>query len=114
MLTGARLVVLVTGILIAVVGLFALAAGAVIIGIYAFVGGVAITIGVLIERTHYRSADAERTAAPPGPGGGEPLGDPLETRFSPTDEIFEDPTSGRRMRVWLDRSSGERRYVALE
>jgi hypothetical protein len=28
-----------------------------------------------------------------------------------TEEVFVDPTSGRRMRVWVDPSGGERRYV---
>ncbi len=32
--------------------------------------------------------------------------------FRPTDERFEDPTTRRRMRVWADPTSGERRYVA--
>ena len=38
----------------------------------------------------------------------------LEPRFRPTDEVFIDPTSGRKMRVWLDPRSGERRYRADE
>ena len=29
-----------------------------------------------------------------------------------TDEVFVDPTSGRRMRVWIDTKDGERHYVA--
>jgi hypothetical protein len=29
-----------------------------------------------------------------------------------TDEVFVDPTTGRRMRVWLDPAGGARRYVA--
>ena len=28
----------------------------------------------------------------------------------PTDEVFDDPTTGRRMRVWSDPSTGEREY----
>ncbi len=35
---------------------------------------------------------------------------PLDARFRPTDEVFEDPASRRRVRVWLDTASGERRY----
>ena len=35
---------------------------------------------------------------------------PLEARFRRTDEVFEDPTTQRRVRVWLDAASGERRY----
>jgi hypothetical protein len=62
----------------------------------------------------YRSAEAERTAASPGPGGGEPAGTSLDPRFLPTSERFEDPTTGVHMRVWLDPAVGERRYVAEE
>ena len=28
-----------------------------------------------------------------------------------TDEVFKDPTTGRTMRVWLDRNDGSRHYV---
>jgi hypothetical protein len=28
----------------------------------------------------------------------------------PTDEVFIDPESGRKMRVWYDKSSGKREY----
>ena len=31
-----------------------------------------------------------------------------------TDEVFVDPTSGRRMRVWVDPVNGARKYVADE
>jgi hypothetical protein len=37
---------------------------------------------------------------------------PLEARFKPTGELFVDPTSGQRMRVVIDPSNGERRYIA--
>ena len=53
-----------------------------------------------------------RTARPPGPGGGETPGGPLEPRFRPTAEVFVDPTTGHRMRVLVDPRTGERRYVA--
>ena len=68
----------------------------------------------MLERVRYRSAAAEVTADGPGPGGGEPAGTRLEPRFQATGERFEDPTTGVRMRVWLDPASGERRYVAEE
>lgn len=73
-------------------------------------GGFLVVI-VLIERNRYRSASAERSNAPAGPGGGEPAGS-VEARFRPTNEVFEDPTTGHRMRVVVDPSTGERRYVA--
>ena len=44
--------------------------------------------------------------------GYRPAGSALDVRFRPTEERFEDPTTGVRMRVWLDPAAGERRYVA--
>ena len=32
--------------------------------------------------------------------------------WQPTDEVFVDPTTGRRMRVWVDTQDGSRHYVA--
>jgi hypothetical protein len=73
-------------------------------------GGVLMVVAVL-ERTRYRSEAAERANEPPGPGGGETPG-VVEPRFRPTEEVFVDPTTGRKMRVLLDARTGERRYVA--
>jgi hypothetical protein len=73
-------------------------------------GGVLVIVAVL-ERTRYRSEVAERAHEPAGPGGGETPG-VVEPRFRPTDEVFVDPSTGRRMRVLLDARTGERRYVA--
>lgn len=73
-------------------------------------GGVLMVVAVL-ERNRYRSEAAERANDPAGPGGGE-TGGAVEPRFRPTDEVFVDPTTGRRMRVLLDARTGERRYVA--
>jgi hypothetical protein len=70
-----------------------------------------ILVALAIERNRYRSEAAERTFEPVGPGGGEPEGQ-LEPRFRRTDETFVDPTSGVAMRVFVDRSTGDRRYVA--
>src|SRR5262245_17021150 len=82
-----------------------------ITGLQAVGFGAFLVVIVAIERQRYRSATAERTNAPPGPGGGEPAGS-LEARFRATNEVFIDPTSGHRMRVVVDPSTGERRYVA--
>ena len=71
------------------------------------VGGFA---ALVLERTRYRSARAE---PPPGQArspGGERPDQPIGHTFEATDEIFVDPTSGRRMRVFQDPSTGERRY----
>jgi hypothetical protein len=107
--------------------------GLVVIGICAMLGGLVLIVSgsalalgglqlvalgaflvviVAIERSRYRSDAAERTNATPGPGGGEPAGGALESRFRPTAEVFVDPTTGIRMRVVVDPASGERRYVA--
>ncbi len=81
-------------------------------GAWGVIVGLIMIVGALIERVRYRSDVADRAALPPGPGGGEPSADVLEPRFRRTDELFEDPTTRRRIRVWLDPGSGERRYVA--
>ena len=111
---GARLLVLIVGVVLFAIGLAAVAAGpaSASSGIYPLVIGLALVVGAVIERARYRSAAAELTAERHGPGGGEPIGEPLEPRFRPTDERFEDPTTRQRMRVWTDPGSGERRYVA--
>ena len=83
-------------------------------GLYPLLLGLALIVAAVIERARYRSSDAELNSGAPGPGGGEPAGTTLDPRFRPTDERFEDPTTGVRMRVWLDPVAGERRYVAEE
>jgi hypothetical protein len=62
--------------------------------------GVVLLIVAAVEVMRYRT----------GPGGGE-IGRP-DNRFKPTDEVFVDPTTERRMRVYTDGRTGERRYVA--
>lgn len=80
-------------------------------GLWLVVGGAVVLIAIAIERNRYRSEEAERSFEPGGPGGGEPPGR-LDPRFRRTDETFVDPTSGVPMRVFIDGSTGERRYVA--
>jgi len=111
---GARLLVLIVGVILTLTGLGLVAGGPALAssGIWAVLLGLALVIGALIERARYRSAEAERSAAPHGPGGGEPVGVPLDPRFRPTEGRFEDPTTRRQMRVWVDPASGERRYLA--
>lgn len=81
-------------------------------GLWLVATGGILLIGVALERLRYRSEQADRVGAPPGPGGGESLDSPMEPRFRRTGEFFEDPTSRLRMRVWLDPTTGERRYRA--
>jgi hypothetical protein len=33
-----------------------------------------------------------------------------EPSYRPTDEVFDDPKTGRRMRVWYDAATGRRDY----
>lgn len=111
----ARILVIVAGLAIAVLGLYLIAlpgGPGTIVGIYTVLGGIAMVVGALIERMRYRSEAGDRAGAPTGRAGGEPIGTSLEPRFRRTDEVFTDPTSGHVMRVWLDPSNGERRYVA--
>ena len=109
-----RLLVLVLGAALVLGGFAGIAVGgqSAAAGLWGVVVGLVLIVGALIERMRYRSDHAERTAAPPGPGGGEPTPASLEPRFRATDERFVDPTTQRQMRVWLDPASGERRYVA--
>ena len=79
-------------------------------GVIAIAFGSAVMVVGVLQRSRYRSTAAERSAAAPGPGGGE--SDPMEPRFVPTNEVFGDPTSRRVMRVFVDPRTGERRYRA--
>jgi hypothetical protein len=58
---------------------------------------VLIAVGAVCGWERYRGGGAGR----PGPGVSE---------AQPTAEIFIDPETGRRMRVWFDARTGERDY----
>ncbi len=83
--------------------------GSLVAALTLFIPGAVIVAGVLLERTRYRSLDAERSGDLHGPGGGETRA--LDARFRPTEEQFVDPTTRVAMRVWVDPATGERRYV---
>lgn len=73
----------------------AFGAGEPIAGLWALVvGGVLIGVAVF-EASRYRGS-ADRSERPAG--------------FQPTDEVFVDPSTGARTRVWFDPRTGERRY----
>jgi hypothetical protein len=112
---GARLLGLAVGLAMLLVGLAFMTVGGPVRSVVAwwliFAGGV-VVVAVLFERVRYRSDAIDRRGEPAGPAGGEPSGTQLESRFKRSDEVFADPTTGQRMRVWIDPSSGERRYVA--
>jgi hypothetical protein len=113
-MTLLRTLVLALGGLLILGGFVAIALGGwlTLMGLWSVVGGLVIVGGILLERRRYRSGTAEASPETPGPGGGEPLDEPLEPRFSPTTERFVDPTTGVAMRVYVDGASGERRYRA--
>lgn len=105
-----RILAAVVAVLVMVGGLVA-APFAGLSGIWATIMGAAVLIALAVERNRYRSEASDRSFEAVGPGGGEPVGT-LEPRFQPTAETFVDPTTSRRMRVHIDRRTGERRYVA--
>ena len=93
-------------------GLIAISAGgpALLSGVWAVALGSVIMVAAVIQRSGYRSEAAERSHAAAGPGGGED--GYLDPRFLPTNEAFVDLASHRRMRVYEDPRTGERRYWA--
>jgi len=105
-----RATVGVLGALLMAAGLVGIATGAWVDGAWALLAGAVAVVAVALERTRYRSEAAERSDAAPGPGGGEPSvpGAP----FRATGEQFVDPTSGQRLRVYINPATGERRYHA--
>ena len=100
-----------TLMLVGGLGLIAIGGSTAISGLWPVIAGAVILVALAIERNRYRSEEAERSFESVGPGGGEPPGS-LESRFRRSEETFVDPTTGLTMRVFVDRMSGERRYVA--
>jgi hypothetical protein len=109
-----RGIIIVLGTLMAVGGLVAVSIGGqmAVAGVWALVVGLVVVAATLLERSRYRSTQAELSLEAPGPGGGEPTDRPMEPRFRRTDERFIDPTTHIPMVVWLDPETGERRYRA--
>ena len=110
MATGARLIVGVLGALMIVGGVVGIAAGSMPEGVWAILIGCVAIVAVAFERSRYRSAASERSVGDLGKGGGEPSRP--TPPFNPTNEVFVDPTSGHRLRVYLNPATGERRYFA--
>ncbi len=113
MLSTVRISVGALGALMMLGGVIAFVGGAPTESLWAIVIGAVGVLAVTFERARYRSEAAERPAADasdPGPGGGEPS--VPAAPFRPTDELFVDPTSGERLRVYLDPATGQRRYHA--
>jgi hypothetical protein len=98
-------------ILLGGLGLIAVGGSVAVTGLWLTISAAVVLVALAIERNRYRSEAAETGTEPIGPGGGEP-GGRLEPRFQQTAETFVDPTSGHRMRVFVDPRTGERRYQA--
>ncbi|HEY8053514.1 MAG TPA: hypothetical protein VIE42_12010 [Steroidobacteraceae bacterium] len=64
-------------------------------GAYALGLGGLIVLGTVFERWRYRPSSIRTTAA-----------------WEPTGERFEDPETGKTVRVYYDPRSGQRRYVS--
>jgi hypothetical protein len=106
----ARGAMAVLGVLLALAGLALAVAGYGLFALSFIAGGAILIVAAVFETMRYRSEAAEASRGKPGPGGGEP--DRPEARFRPTDEVFVDPTTHQKMRVYADSRTGERRYVA--
>ena len=105
-----RIVIGVASVLFIIAGLAVFAVGGPpgLSGLWLVVLGSVGLVAVAFERTRYRSEQAEREGREPGIAG---IDDgPPDPRFRPTDERFVDPTTRQRVRVWVDASTGERRY----
>ena len=70
--------------------------------------GAAGLIAVVFERMRYGSEAVGRSSGASADAGLD--NGPRDPRFHPTDERFTDPTTGQRVRVWVDPATGERRY----
>jgi hypothetical protein len=100
MFDALRIGVGVVGGLMLLGGILAIGAGgsAVPGGLWAMaIGSVGIIVAVL-ERRRYSAMDEEP----------QPVGPP--PRLEPTAEVFVDPTTGKQMRVYVDRATGRRHY----
>src|SRR6266566_5287076 len=106
-MSALRVSLLIIGVALLLLGLLLVLSGPIAAGggLWLVVAGSVLVLAVAFERSRYRSESADRQYAPPGPGGGDPPEAPIEPRFRATDEVFVDPTSGHRMRVYLDSRS---------
>ncbi len=114
MLGASRVILLVAGLVMVLGGLAIIASGetgAWFGGVILIACAVPLFVGAAWENARYRARENARLSSPYGPGGVPPM-EALETRFRATSEVFIDPSTGARMRVYADPSSGERRYRA--
>jgi len=102
MLGFARILVVVVGVLLIALGFWLASygnegdSGLVVVGLVTALIGVAGIVVLAFERMRYRR-DASAADAP-------------ATGWRRTDEVFMDPTTGVRTRVWVDPGTGQRDY----
>jgi hypothetical protein len=92
---GVRLAIGLVGLVAFLGGLATLAVGDPGFGLWALLTGGVLLLAAVLEVGRYRA----RRDPPAEPAG-----------LQPTDEVFIDPTSGARTRVWFDPRTGERSY----
>jgi hypothetical protein len=111
MLGFARTLIVICGLALLALGVWlAIAEALPVIGLLTGAIGIGLVLAIAVERMRYRGLLADRRADTVGGAGGEEVG-VLEPRFVRTDEVFVDPTTDRRLRVFIDPSNGERRYI---
>ncbi len=105
----------VIGGIIFLLGVGVILAGEPAAGLWALVIGGVLLLIALYEQTRYVADRGVPSAGgPPGapPGWGPPGGPALPgPGFERTAEVFDDPTTGVRLRVWFNPRTGERRYL---
>ena len=77
-----------------------IAAGQPLGAVWLLIASAAVLLVALYEQDRYRGHAEDGPRSGQGPG-----------RYQRTDEVFDDPTTGRRLRVWFDPATGERRYL---
>ncbi len=107
------------GALVFLLGLAAIGTGDPVAGAWLLIAGAILILIALYEQTRYRAGDPRTppgATAPPGPPWAPrppaaAADGPAPSRYQRTDEVFDDPTTGQRLRVWFDPVTGDRRYV---
>ena len=102
-----------------VLGVAVIVAGEPVGGSWLLIGGAVLLLIALYEQARYRAHPWTASAARPTPASGPPWGGGSASaegpgggrgRYERTDEVFDDPTTGQRFRVWYDPVTGDRRY----
>ncbi len=88
-------------------------------GSWLLIVGAVLLLVALYEQARYRAhpgagsaTGSTPTAGPSWGTGSAPAQGPGSGRgrYERTDEVFDDPTTGQRLRVWYDPVTGDRRY----